>query len=88
MRLEDREVLARHAVNIRLFRLELEESSCRIWHDEVNDLLQVGEAIACGVLAPVVRIAFEEHALADVVAFDRERAGAIDLGWPRRNVPG
>ena len=81
------EVLAQHAVGIRLTRQELGKLGLEVWHDDVNHFVQVRQAVARVVLEPVARVAPHDHALARNVPLDGKGAGADDLGRVRVDIP-
>ena len=62
-RLEDRKLLAGHAVHVRLARLELDALGLNVRHDLVNHPVQIGQAVARLVPGPVARVAPQDQAV-------------------------
>ena len=81
------EVLPQHAVNVRLTRPELDELRLQVGHDDLNNLVQVGQAVPVGVLEPIARIPLQHHTLVRRIQADGEGTRAYDLRRVGRDVP-
>ena len=82
------ELLAQHSVGVRLARQEKGKLGLQVRNDDVNDFVQVRQAVALVVLEPVVRVAPQGHAFSRNVASDGEGAGAYHLRRISIDVPG
>ena len=85
--LQQRILLAQHAMEVRGAVAEQRQLRLQVRHHDVHDLVQVRELLAVGIGLPVVRVALEDDALLGRVLADGERAGTDDLGWVGLDVP-
>ena len=78
---------AQHPVGFRLAGPELGKLGGQVRNDDLDDLVQVGQAVALSVLEPVVRVSLHDHAFAGIVALDGKGAGSDDIRRVRVYVP-
>ena len=81
------QLLSKDAVGVGLPRQELLKLDIEVWDDDLDDAVEVGEAVAFCALKPVVGVVAQDNLSTGDVALDGEGPGAYDFGGVRVYVP-